>query len=153
MYPDVERLRIEGEDSMEGLEHITWALREAEATRVSTRRDVTKESLVNEGVSKPPNSTKRIQKINLSPTKPNVHSPLKAVLNTTREAEAIRGSTRRDVAKESLVNEGVSKPPNSTKRIQKTNLSPTKPNVHSPLKTVLNTTRKYKDNRTFINHR
>ena len=50
---------------------------------------------------------------------------------------------RQDVAKDSLVNEGVSRPPNSTNRTQKTILSPMKTNVYSPLKTVLNTNRKY----------
>ena len=48
-------------------------------------------------------------------------------------------SPQNNMAKE----KGVSRPPNSTKRTQKTILSPTKPNIHSPFKTVLKTTRKY----------
>ena len=64
--PNVESLRGEGEDRTEG----TWArdfgtergrselgLYGTEATRVFTRRDMAKKSLVTEGVSQPPNST------------------------------------------------------------------------------------------------
>ena len=62
VYPDVERPRIEGDCRTERLEHVTWARREEKANRVSTRRDVDKDSLVTEGVSRPPNSTNRTQK-------------------------------------------------------------------------------------------
>ena len=71
VYPDVERPRIEGESRTEG----TWArnlgtewgrskqdLHGTEATRVSTRRDVAKDSLVTEGVSRPPNTTKKLRR-------------------------------------------------------------------------------------------
>ena len=82
----MERGRGESEKARQkGLEHVTWARREAEASRVSTRRDVAKDSVVAEGVSRPPNSINTTQKTILSPTKPNVHSPLKTVLNTTRK--------------------------------------------------------------------
>ena len=71
VYPDVGRPRVEGENQ-------TWArdlgtARLKKSTRVSLRRDVEKGSLVTKGVS------------NLRPTKPNVHSPLKTVLKTTRK--------------------------------------------------------------------
>ena len=66
----------------------TW-LRQGErqeANRVSMRRDVVKNNLVTENsVSRPPNSTNRTQKTILSPTKPNVHSPLEKVLNIARK--------------------------------------------------------------------
>ena len=86
VYPDVKRPRVEGQSRTEG----TWSrdlgmTKRAEATRVSTRRGVAKDSLVTEGVSRPPNSTNRTLKTILSPTKPNLHSPLKTVLNTTKK--------------------------------------------------------------------
>ena len=58
-------------------------------------------------------------------------------------AEATRVSSKQEVAKESLETEGVSSPFNSTNRTQKTSLSPTKSNIHIPLKIILSTTRKY----------
>ena len=70
VYSDVERPRI-GEGRMEGLEHVTWARQDegeanrvfsAEATRVSTRREAAKNSLVTGGVSRLPNCTNRTQK-------------------------------------------------------------------------------------------
>ena len=48
-----------------------------------------------------------------------------------------------DMAKESLVKKCVDRSPKSTNRIQKTISSLMKPNVYTPFKTVLNTTRKY----------
>ena len=57
----------------------------AEATRVSSRRDVVNESLGTKSVSRPPNSANKTLKIVLSPTKSNVHSPLKTDLNTNRK--------------------------------------------------------------------
>ena len=63
VYRDVEKPREEGESRTVGLEHGTWARPdEAEATRVSTKREVAKVSLVTEGVSRPLNSTNRTQK-------------------------------------------------------------------------------------------
>ena len=86
VYPDAERLKVEGEGKMEALGQVTSARPdEAEVNRVSTRRVVKKDNLVTKGVNRPPNSTNRTQKTILSPTKPNVHSPLKTVLNTTRK--------------------------------------------------------------------
>ena len=86
VYLDVERPRVEGE----GRADWTWArdsgtARRAEAIRVSTRRDEAEDSqLTEKGFSWPYNSTNSIQKTILSPTEPNVHSPLKTVLNTPR---------------------------------------------------------------------
>ena len=77
----VEKPRVAGEDRKEG----TWARdlgrREAEANEVSTRRDMAKESLVKQTTQ----LYKQNPENNLCPTKPNVHNPLKTVLNTTRK--------------------------------------------------------------------
>ena len=58
----------------------------------------------------------------------------KVISARSDEAESIRVSTRRDWLKGAWKEKGVSRPPNSTNRTQKTILSPTKPNVHSLLK-------------------
>ena len=60
-------------------------------------------------------------------------------LCTARRGEVIRVSMRRDMAKKSLITEGVSRPPNSTNRTEKTIWVLQN---YSPLETVLNTTRK-----------
>ena len=67
----------------------TWVRREAEATRVSTGRNgvnTTRKGTtqIYNQKSRPPKSTNRTQKRIFSPTKPNVYSPLKTVLKTTR---------------------------------------------------------------------
>ena len=80
VYLDVERPTVEGESRTEE----TWAWWDgAETTRVSTKQNLAKDSLVTKGVSRPPNFTNSTQNTTLSATKPNVHSPLKTFLNTT----------------------------------------------------------------------
>ena len=72
-----------GRRRRQGGRDLTWVRGEVEPTRVSTRRDG-ENSLVTEGVNRPPNSTNRTQKTILNPTKPNVHIPLKTVLNNQK---------------------------------------------------------------------
>ena len=63
VYRDVERPSVEEESRTEGIEHVIWARREGEATRVFMRREVAKEILVTEGFNRLSNSKNRTQKI------------------------------------------------------------------------------------------
>ena len=58
-----ESPRVEGKAGQKGLEQVTSRRPdEAVVTSASTRQDVAKDSLVTEGVSRPPISTNRTQK-------------------------------------------------------------------------------------------